>query len=92
MAVKIPGSYGALRPFTLAGETEMSEADKARIGKIYSAKDWRALARGGSKQWYAVSDMASETAAADAVLNACHASERDCTLWAVSNFRVADKR
>ena len=92
LAVKIPASYGALRPFTLAGETEMSEADKARIGKIYSAKDWRALARGGSKQWYAVSEMASETAATDAVLNACHASERDCTLWAVSNFRVADKR
>ncbi len=92
LSVKVPSSYGALRPFTLAGETEMSEADKERIGKIYGAKDWRALARGGSKQWYAVSAMASEAAAADAVLAACHASERDCTLWAISNFRVAAKR
>jgi class 3 adenylate cyclase len=91
LSVKIPSSYSALRPFTLAGESEMSDADKERIGKIYSAKDWRALARGASKQWYAVSEMASETAAADAVLKACHASERDCTLWAISNFRVADK-
>ena len=92
LSVKIPSSFGAVRPFTLAGEAEMSEADKARIGKIYSARDWRALARGASQQWYAVSDMASEKAAADAVLTACRASERDCTLWAIGNFRVTDKR
>ncbi len=92
LSIKIPSSYGAVRPFTLAGETEMSDADKEQIGKIYGAKDWRALARGASKRWYAVSDMASETAAADAVLRACHASERDCTLWAISNFRVTNKQ
>ena len=92
LSIKVPSSYGAMRPFTLAGETEMSDSDKEQIGKIYGAKDWRALAKGASKRWYAVSDMVSETAAAAAVLRACHASERDCTLWAISNFRVTNKQ
>lgn len=92
LSVKIPTSYGVVRPYTLAGETEMSQADKERIGKIYSAKDWRALARGASNKWYAVSAMESETAAAEGALKACHAAEQDCKLWAIGNFRVAQKR
>jgi class 3 adenylate cyclase len=92
LSVKIPTSYGVVRPFTLAGETEMSEADKQRIGQVYSARDWRALARGASNTWYAVSATESETAAAEAALKACHAAEQDCKLWAIGNFRVAEKR
>ena len=92
LSVKIPTSYGVVRPYTLAGETEMSEADKVRIGKIYGAKDWRALARGASNTWYAVSAMESEAAAAEGALKACHAAEQDCKLWAIGNFRVAEKR
>ena len=88
LSVKIPSSYGVVRPYTLAGETDMSDADKVRIGKIYSGKDWRALARGASKQWYAVSAMESEMAAAAGALKACHAAEPDCKLWAIGNFRV----
>jgi adenylate cyclase len=92
LSVKIPTSYGVVRPFTLAGEIEMPETDKDRIGQVYSDKDWRALARGASNQWYAVSAMASETAAADGALKVCHAAEQACKLWAVGNFRVAEKR
>ena len=54
--------------------------------------DWRALVRGGSGQWYAVSDKDSETAAADAVLQVCRAAEPDCTLRALGNFRVEEPR
>jgi class 3 adenylate cyclase len=90
LSVRVPVTHGAVRPFTLAGETEMSEADKERIGQIYGGKDWRALARGASKQWYAVNEMESETAAVDAVLKACHAVEQDCKLWAIGNFRVVE--
>jgi adenylate cyclase len=92
LAVKIPASRGVVRPFTLAGETEMSEADKMRIGRIYGGSDWRALARGASNTWYAVNAMESETAAVDGVLKACHAAEQDCKLWAIGNFRVAERR
>jgi class 3 adenylate cyclase len=90
LSIRIPAAHGAVRPFTLAGETEMSEADKVRIGQIYGGKDWRAMARGASKQWYAVNQMESETAAVDAVLKACHAVEQDCKLWAIGNFRVVE--
>ena len=44
---QIPRSHPITQPFTLAGENEMTEADKERIGKIYLGKDWRAIARGG---------------------------------------------
>lgn len=91
LSVKIPTSHGVLRPYTLAGEAEMLETDKERIAQIYSAKDWRALAR-GSNIWYAVNAMESETAAAEGVLKACRAVEQACKLWAIGNFRVGEKR
>ena len=91
LTVRIPRSNGIVRPYTLAGETEMSEADKARIGKIYGGKDWRALAKGGSGRWYAVNAAESEMAAADRVLADCRQTETECHLRAIGNFRV-DKR
>ena len=91
LTVRIPHSNGIVRPYTLAGETEMSEADKARIGKIYDGKDWRALAKGGSGRWYAVNAAESEMAAADRVLGDCRQAETQCHLRAIGNFRV-DKR
>jgi hypothetical protein len=66
----------------------MSDAEKERIGKIYAGKDWRALAKGGSGRWYAVSAAESETAAADRALEDCRKAEARCQLRAIGNFRV----
>jgi hypothetical protein len=88
LTVRIPASHGIVRPYVLAGETEMSNADKERIGQIYAGKDWRALAKGGSGHWYAVSAADSETAAADSVLEDCRKAEARCQLRAIGNFRV----
>jgi len=91
LTVRIPRSFGIVRPYTLAGETEMSESDKERIAKIYSSKDWRALAKGASGRWYAVSAVESEIAAAERVLQDCRNSEAECQLRALGNFRI-DRR
>jgi class 3 adenylate cyclase len=91
LSVRIPRSYGIVRPYTLASEAEMSEADKERIGRIYSGKDWRALAKGGSGRWYAVNAAESETGAADRVLQECREAETECQLHAIGNFHI-DKR
>jgi class 3 adenylate cyclase len=88
LTVRIPRAYQAARPYTVAGDTEMSEADRRRIGRIYSGKDWRALARGGTSHWYAVTDAETEAAAVDRVLEACHKVDSECNLRAVGNFRV----
>jgi class 3 adenylate cyclase len=92
LTVRIPQSHRAVRPYTLASDPEMTEADKQQIGAIYAGKDWRALARGGSKRWYAVSDTESEAAAVDRALKTCRAAESECSLHAVGNFRVDDKQ
>ena len=91
LAVRIPRSYGIVRPYTLASEIEMSEADKERIGQIYGGKDWRALAKGGSGRWYAVNAAESEMGAADRVLQDCRQAETQCQLRAIGNFRI-DRR
>ena len=91
LTVRIPRSYGRVRLYTLGGDTEMGEADKERIAKIYGGKDWRALAKGGSGRWYAVNAAESETAAADRVMEDCRRAETQCELRAIGNFRV-DKR
>jgi len=88
LTVRIPVSHGVVRPYTLAGDGDMSAADKERIGQIYAGKDWRALARGGSGRWYAVSGAESETAAADRALADCRQREARCQLHAIGNFRV----
>ena len=86
-----PRSYRIVRPFTLTGESEMTPADKQRIGQIYGGKDWRALAKGGS-QWYAVSGLDSEAAAVEEALAACRKTEPACTLHAIGNFRVGERK
>jgi DNA-binding winged helix-turn-helix (wHTH) protein len=87
-AARIPRTHGMVRPYTLAGESEMSDADRARIADIYRGDDWRALAKGGSGRWYAVNAAPSEDVAADRALQDCRRVEQDCALRAIGNFRV----
>jgi DNA-binding response OmpR family regulator len=89
-SVAVPQSHRVIRPFTLAGETEMSEPERQRIAQIYSGKDWRALARGQSGHWYAVDKAQTEDMAADQVMKMCHAAEPDCHLHAIGNWRVGE--
>jgi class 3 adenylate cyclase len=91
LTVKIPRTYQAKRPYTLAGETEMSEADKQRVGQIYGGKDWRALVKGGPNHWYAVKEAESEAAAVELALEACRKVEPQCKLRAIGSFRVDEK-
>ena len=91
LTVRIPQSHRILETFTLAGEKGMSDADKERIGRVYAARDWRALVRGRSASWYAVADQTTEAAAVDAALDACRAVEQECTLHAIGNFRVDER-
>jgi adenylate cyclase len=89
---RFPKTYQGVRPFTLAGEPDMTDTDKERIGKIYIGEDWRALARGILPHWYAVNNMPSEEAAVAEVMKNCRAVERICFLHAIGNFRVGDKK
>ncbi len=91
LTVRVPHSHGVVRPYTLAGDADMSDADKERVGSIYGGKDWRALAKGASGRWYAVSAADSETAAADQAMASCRQAETECELRAIGNFRI-DKR
>jgi adenylate cyclase len=88
LTVRIPRVHRAVRPYVLAGERDMSDADRQALGQIYGGRDWRALVRGGTGHWYAVAARETETAAVEDALAACRAAERDCNLRAVGNFRV----
>jgi hypothetical protein len=44
--VRSSRSYRAVRPYTLAGDAEMSVTDRREVEKIYAGRDWRALVRG----------------------------------------------
>ena len=85
---RLPATYTISAPFTLAGENDIGEADKARIAAIYTGSDWRALARGMSKNWYAVNNASSETAAVEQALKLCADADTGCDLYAIGNFRV----
>jgi class 3 adenylate cyclase len=92
LVVRIPRAHRITRLFTLAGATEIADAEKQRIAQTYREGDWRALAKGHSGRWYAVSRLESEAAAADKSLEACHQAEPECSLHAIGNFLVDDKR
>ena len=87
----MPRSYAITAPFTLAGESQMSDADRQRVATIYAGRDWPALARGSSGRWYGVEGRESEAAAVGAALQMCGAAESECTLHAIGNWRVGDK-
>jgi two-component system torCAD operon response regulator TorR len=91
LTVPVPQSHRITAPFTLAGEREMSEADRQRIAQTYGGKDWRALAKGRSGRWYAVDGLETETAAVDEVLERCRKAEPECILHAIGNWRVGEK-
>jgi class 3 adenylate cyclase len=91
LTVRIPHAHRAVRPYVLAGDNDMVDADRQAIEQIYAGRDWRALVR-GSGHWYAVSDKDSEAAAVEDALAACRAAERECSLRAVGNFRVEEPR
>jgi class 3 adenylate cyclase len=92
VTVRIPHARRAVRPYVLAGDNDMSDADRQAVGQIYAGRDWRALVRGGTGHWYAVSARESESAAVEDAMGACRAAERDCTLRALGNFRVEEPR
>ena len=89
--VQVPRSYRVLGPFTLAGEADMSTAERTRMATIYAGKDWRALAKDRSGRWYAVAGRPTEAAAIEDVLKACGAQETPCSLHAIGNWRVGEK-
>jgi DNA-binding response OmpR family regulator len=89
--VEMPRSYAIAAPFTLAGESQMSEAERKDVARVYAGRDWRALARGRSGRWYAVEGRETEAAAVDEAMKACRAAEAECILHAIGNWRVGDK-
>ena len=91
LTVRIPKSHGIQDTFLLTTATEMSAQDRERIGEIYRQKDWRALARGKSGNWYAVANVSSEAAAVEEAFALCAGQDTDCAIYAIGNFRVADK-
>lgn len=86
--VALPQSARIAGPFTLAGEPDMSDAERRRIAEVYAAKDWRALAKGGPARWYAAAGRQTEAAAVEDVLKACRAGGPECRLHAIGNWRV----
>jgi DNA-binding winged helix-turn-helix (wHTH) protein len=90
LTVRLPKSRSVVDKFMLTTATEMSPQDKERIGLIYQQKDWRALARGKSGNWYPVANASSESAAVDAALKSCAQQDAECVIHAIGNFRVAD--
>jgi DNA-binding winged helix-turn-helix (wHTH) protein len=88
--VELPRLRPVTQVFTLAGDTTMSEADKQRIATIYQGRDWRALAHGRAGTWHAVAAAPSESAAINQAIELCAASDQDCRIYAIGNFRVSD--
>jgi hypothetical protein len=92
MTLQIPKLHRPIDLFMITNEPEMSDQDKRRIGKIYEQKEWRALVRAKSGNWYAVANAASEAAAVEGALASCAQTDSDCHLHAIGNFRVADEK
>lgn len=91
LTTQIPKSRQIESIFMLSTEREMTETDRQRIAQIYAGKDWRALAKSDSGDWYAVAGHETEVAAVDEVLKACRQAKQECSLYAIGNWRVGEK-
>ena len=91
LTVQIPKTRRVTRTFLPSTDTELPDAEKERIAKIYQGREWRALARGETGSWHAIADAPSEEAAVAAALEACAQTDGKCRLFAIGNFVVADE-
>ena len=91
LTIQIPKSRRIDRIFLPSTETEMSDSDRERIGRIYQGDEWRALARGRQGSWHPVAAAPSEAAAIAGALKSCAQADDECRLYAIGNFRVADE-
>jgi hypothetical protein len=91
LTMQIPRMRKLDRIFLPSVEPELPVAQRERIGKIYQGADWRALATGKNGAWEAVSGAASEADAIAGALKACEQVDRECRLYAIGNFHVAEQ-
>jgi DNA-binding winged helix-turn-helix (wHTH) protein len=91
LTIRIPKARQILRVFLPSVETDMPVDDRTRIGRIYQGPEWRALAKGKGGSWHAVAAAPSETAAVESALKSCSQADSDCRLYAIGNFRVAER-
>jgi class 3 adenylate cyclase len=84
----LPRSRKIVGVFTFAGDATIPQADRDALMKVYSGRDWRAIAHGANGAWRAVANEASEEDAVRAVLSQCNANDKDCTVFAIGNFRI----
>jgi DNA-binding winged helix-turn-helix (wHTH) protein len=64
---------------------------RENISHIYQGPEWRALARGQSGGWHPIAGAPSEPDAIEAAIKSCMQVDRECRLYAIGNFRVADE-
>jgi DNA-binding winged helix-turn-helix (wHTH) protein len=92
MTVEVPKSRRIVEFFLIDSDIAVSPEARAGIARVYQGRDWRALARGRSGGWYPVSAAASESVAVETALELCNATDTECRIHAIGNFRVADDR
>ena len=92
MTVEVPRSRRIVEFFLIGSDIAISPEARAGIARVYQGKDWRALARGRSGGWYPVAAAASESVAVETALKLCNATDTECRIYAIGNFRVADDR
>ena len=92
LTIRIPTSRKVAGIFLPSTETEMTEGDKARIGRIYEGPEWRALARGKNPTWHAIAGAPTEAAVVEAALQSCTQADENCQIHAIGNFRVSYRR
>jgi DNA-binding winged helix-turn-helix (wHTH) protein len=90
LTLQIPKTRRISGIFLPSTEPSLAGPERDRIAAVYQGKEWRAIARGGNGSLHAIAGAASEDEAIAAALKACAEADRDCRLYAIGNFRIAD--
>jgi DNA-binding winged helix-turn-helix (wHTH) protein len=90
LTLQIPRTRRISGIFLPSTEPSLAGPERDRIAAVYQGKEWRAIARGNNGSLHAIAGAASEDEAIAAALKACADADRDCRLYAIGNFRIAD--
>jgi DNA-binding winged helix-turn-helix (wHTH) protein len=90
LTLQIPKTRRISGIFLPSTEPGLAGPERDRITVVYQGKEWRAIARGGQGSLHAIAGAGSEDEAIAAALKACAEADRDCRLYAIGNFRIAD--
>jgi adenylate cyclase len=88
--IRPPTTRNVTRVFTVAADPAIEDHLRVQVAERYAAAAWKVVVKGRGGVWGFASEGATEEAAIASAIKNCEAEDRDCKVYAIEGFVVAE--